>query len=334
MTDFATANPNTLPQVRADVYDIDPIRARVVLQNMHFDRQRPIVPSNVDRLAFEQSSGRFVQGTPIFVCSLPDGSRYLANGYHTLNGVIKSGTTQRLTFITLGVADMAEVAAVYATFDVHKARTWLDSMRAYGHADDVPLLRPAMAALRVLMQAFNDDRKGRPALSSRPLRQEWLSRYKPHVCGYAAAVACAPQTTRHLFQRGGIMAVGLETFRYQPSFAAEFWHAMAADDGLKVGDPRKTLLRWMGANRVAATGADTDTQSRAAALAWNAAFKGRDLSLLKPGTMDGITLLGTPWVDGRGPGEAVKGDKPTPPTPPRPPAGKGDGAADLFGAGA
>jgi hypothetical protein len=331
MTDFASANANSGANVRADIYDIDPVRARVILSGWHFERQRPIVNSNTDRLAYEMAAARFVQGTPLFVCQLPDGTRKLVNGYHTLHGVIKSKTTQRLTFITLAVADMEEASAVYASFDIHRPRTWLDGMRAVGMAEDIPLLRPSMAALAVLMQAFNHDRGTRPALQSRAVRHQWLERYRKEIGLYAAAVACAPQTTRHLFQRGGIMAVGLECFRYQPSFADEFWHAMAADDGLKVGDPRKTLLRWMGVNKVAATGADTNVQARAAALAWNAAFRGKDLSLLKPATMAGITILGTPWVDGRGPGEAVKGDKaPTP----RPPAG-GAAGGDLFdGAGA
>lgn len=331
MTDSTDANPLNPANVRADVFDIDAVRARVILQTWHFERQRPIVGTNVNRLDYEMEHGRFVQGTPIFCCTTPDGARYLVNGYHTLHGIIKSRKRQRLVIITLSVADMDEVSRVYATFDIHRGRTWLDSMRAFGGAEDVPLLRPAMAALAVLIERFHYDRKTNPVLQSRPLRFKWLEDYKAEIGAYAAAVACAPQSTRHLFQRGGIMAVGLECFRYQPSFAEEFWHAMAADDGLKIGDPRKTLLRWMAANKVAASGGtDTNVQSRAAALAWNAAFKRKELSLLKPGAMGAFTILGTPWIDGRGPGDA----KPAPePKPPRPPAA--GNADDLFdGAGA
>jgi hypothetical protein len=200
-------------------------------------------------------------------------------------------------------------------------------MRAVGMAEDVPLLRPATAAVAVLMQSFNADRSHRPEMQSRPVRLEWLERYREEITLFAQAIGCAPRPTYHLFQRGGVMAVGLETFRYQPSMAAEFWHGMAADDGLKVGDPRKTLLRLLQVNKVAATGASTNVQARACALAWNAAFKRRDLTLLKPNTMGLINILGTPW-DGRPPDDAT----PAPAPAPRPPAG--NGGADLFGAGA
>lgn len=95
--------------------------------------------------------------------------------------------------------------------------------------------------------------------------------------------------------RAPIMAVALATLRYQPSGATEFWSAVAADNGLQKGDPAKALLQFL-RNLVGVTGNATQRyQSRAAAAAWNAFWRGDRVGYIKPGLMTAFTLLGTPW---------------------------------------
>jgi hypothetical protein len=89
-------------------------------------------------------------------------------------------------------------------------------------------------------------------------------------------------------------------FRYQPSLAAEFWYATAHDEGLVTGQPEKALLSWL-RNSVAAGGQSAQREHcRATALAWNAAFKGREIQYVKPNQMAAFCLLGTPWANGLG----------------------------------
>jgi hypothetical protein len=86
----------------------------------------------------------------------------------------------------------------------------------------------------------------------------------------------------------------METARYQPSSAEEFWGGMIMDDGLKANDPRKVLLRYL--NNKPANAARDDTK-KATALAWNAFFVDRPLELLRPNQLKVFRIEGTPYGD-------------------------------------
>jgi len=96
------------------------------------------------------------------------------------------------------------------------------------------------------------------------------------------------------------MAVALETFRYQPSLAAEFWFATSHDEGLVTGQPEKALLSWLRNSRASGGQSAQREHCRATALAWNAAFRGEERTYIKPNQMGAFFLLGTPWAGGLG----------------------------------
>jgi len=273
----------------------DALRLR---KTCHFPLQREIRDRNVRRLGLEMEKGRFIQGTPVFFCVLPDGTQYIVNGNHTLEAVSYSGKPQTLVFIFLQVDTFAEAAAVYTSFDVHKARTWTDALRATGK-DQMPLASRVASAVKLIMSDFKYSPENVEANSSRASRFDAMDEYETAAGMLQDAIKGAPNLNQRIILRSAVMAVALETIRYQPSNGFEFWHAVAQDEGLVSGDARKALLRWL-LSHPASKGSATYLMSRACAHAWNAWWKNQSITVLRPSSAGKIVLLGTPWDGKRG----------------------------------
>jgi hypothetical protein len=149
------------------------------------------------------------------------------------------------------------------------------------------------AALRVRISDFKRIRtlELQSILDSHEMVMAAMREYLAEAEAYFTALAGT--ANRGLLYRSQVMAVALETLHYQPSGGFDFWQTTAADDGLRQGDPRKTLLRWLQDNP--GHGGTAEPTMRAAALAWNAHYQGRDLKVLRPSAMAAISIAGTPW---------------------------------------
>lgn len=324
----------------AKVVFVDPPYARHLRDTCHFDRQRAIAELNVQRLAVEMRNDRFIPGTTVYFAVLPDETMLILNGNHTLEAVCASGRSQALVFIFKRVADVAEAARLYGSFDIHKARTWTDALKAIGADKKILLSQAVMPAVGHIMQNFTYSPRNVEANTSREARFGAMSPYAPASSLLQAALVGAPGVHKQAIRRKGVMAVALETLRYQPSHATVFWKDLAHDDGLAAGDPRKTLLRWLlnpstGGGLIGATAANV--QSRAAIAAWNAWYRGDPLQVIRPGTGP-IIILGTPRSDPkRGSGDPSA--KPSawsegqPKVPDPSPPGPADELAELFDTG-
>ena len=302
-THMQTIKSAVLPQqdmnIRSAIEVVSPQEARRLRDTAHFDRQRNISSANVNRLAAEMTAGRFNVGTQIYLCVLPDGRELIVNGNHTLEAVHACGIPQILTVTRKAVRDENEAGRIYAVFDIQKVRSWTDSLRATGAGEDVPNASKVLAAIGVMERGFGSANATSDA--SRIQRISLIEDYKQAAILFAAATADAPKNSASLVRRAAIMAVALETLRYQPSAASEFWHNISHDDGLTTGQPEKALLSWMrNVTGAAGGGMAQKEHARAAALAWNAAFKGRQLQYVKPNQMGSFFLLGTPWANGLG----------------------------------
>jgi hypothetical protein len=293
MSDRLTAK--ILESLTSRVVAVTPEMARHLRDTCHFERQRPISATNIKRLAREMTKGRFIPGTPIFFCVLPDGGMAIVNGNHTLEAVVTSGMTQVLTFVLLRVASLKEAGDVYASFDMHKARTWLDALKAVGLEDAVEMPNQVMSAVGIIMQGFRYNAANVEAHRSRPARFETMLDYKSEAAIIHQALSGAPATHRRLVLRAAVLSVALETVRYQATMAVDFWRPLALDDGLTTGDPRKTLLRYL--QNTKAGGGPTQAQhmSKATSQAWNAWFEGRSLQVCRPTVGSVFVLAGTPW---------------------------------------
>ena len=289
MTTAVSANiTNTVALMTQEV-------ARRYRATCQYEGQRSISELNIKRLTGEMERGTFVQGTPITFCALPDGKLLLVNGNHTLETIARSGIAQTLSIIVLQVRNLDEVAQIYAAFDIHKVRSWANALHAHGLDQEIALAKPVMGAIGLIMQDFRYGSQNVVANSSRDARFSLMrERYRQPAALMEAAIQGAPGSIRKLCLRRAVLGAALELLRYQPSAAFEFWHGLAHDDGLYKGDPRKTLLRYLADNPI--TGPKENyKQAKCCALAWNAWFRNQELVLLKPNTMDELTLIGTPW---------------------------------------
>lgn len=285
-------------RLRSEVVVVDPAMAKTLRSSCHFERQRPINARNVERLAVEMRRGWFIPGTPIFFAVLPDGSMRIVNGNHTLEAVSEADVSLPLVFIYARVDDIEGAARIYASMDLQKMRTWSNALQALGLSGEVPMSNYVLPAIGILMAGFKADQTNVEATSSRTARFGKVDEYKEAAALLHASWTSAPLTNQRLLRRAAFMAVALETARYQPSTAVEFWGGAAKDDGLAANDPRKALLRYATNNKAMGAG-ERNSHCKAAGLAWNAFFAQRKLEVCKPNAMGDFRLSGTPWHNGK-----------------------------------
>ena len=281
--------------ITSDIELITPNMARYLRDTAHFERQRNISKANVDRLAKEMTAGRFNPGTQIFICVLPDGSRVIINGNHTLEAVALSAVPQILTITLRTVADLDEAGRIYAVFDIQKLRSWRDSLRAVGVADDIPNAAKVLTAIGVIECGFGHSSN---VAASRLDRIDRIEVYRDAAVLFSELTKNANSKNVLNLKRAGVLAVVLETLKHQPSAAYDFWLSVAHDDGLLIGTPEKSLLNWLRANTVAASQNGQKEHARAAAVAWNAKFKSKSIGSVRPNAMASFYLLGTPYHKG------------------------------------
>jgi hypothetical protein len=293
----ASAETSVSQKIKSETCIVAPATARWMRDNCHFDRQRKISHSNVGRLAAEMGAGRFIPGTQVYICTLPDGSNLIINGNHTLEAISECGISQTMTITEMKVSDIDEAGRIYAVFDIHKTRTWMDSLRGCGLEDTVDMAPKVLAAITAIDNNFEQNSFTHSNGNSRIERFKRLEEYKEAADLLSAAISGCPSHTTKLIKRAVVMAVALETLKHQPSTATEFWRSFAKDDGLVSGSPEKALIGWLRNANVTGQAARKE-MAIATALAWNAYFKGVPLVVCKPKQAGKFTLLGTPWSRG------------------------------------
>jgi hypothetical protein len=283
------------PQASSSVVLVTPEMARHMRDTMHFARQRKLSQQNISRLALEMAAGRFTPGTQIYITVLPDGTELVINGNHTLEAVFKSGNAQFLTITRVFVANEDEAGKIYSVFDIHKTRSWTDSLRAVGMEGITVNSAKFVAGINFLKSGFGHN-FGTPS-QSRSEVFELMEEYKDAAEILHHARQGGDQTLYAYINRSPVMAVALATARYQPVAAEEFWSAVARDNGLHVGMPAKTLITYLRDHK-AGGGERQKNMAMACALAWNAYFEGRELARLNVGLAKEFKLRGTAWDKG------------------------------------
>jgi len=88
-----------------------------------------------------------------------------------------------------------------------------------------------------------------------------------------------------------VIGVALATMRYQPA-ADEFWMKALFDDGLRRGDPAKTLINWFLSKEERNT--RPIVRARACSAAWGTHYEGRSLAKIHATSEKSSTIAGTP----------------------------------------
>jgi hypothetical protein len=275
---------------------VTPELAKKLRATCSFERQRPINTDHVKRLAVEMALGWFLAGTPIWFCRLPDGQRMIVNGNHTLEAIASGQVSVPLTFITQTVKDIEEAAQSYICFDIQRSRTWMQAAQGVGLDQTVPLLAPALSAMTHIIADFREVRLAQAAtVKSRRARFDEVKKYQSALVHLSGLFQGTPDANQRVVKRAATFSIAMVTMQAQPSTAETFWSELLKDDGLRVGDPRHTLLRYLNIKTTRVAHRDLLIGT---ALAWNAFYEDRSMAAIKPGQARQFRIAGTPWHSG------------------------------------
>ena len=294
---FTVETVAKFPDLYSEIVDVDPDLAKHLRATCHFERQRPITPRNVERLAREMRGGNFVKATPIFMCILPDNSMVIVNGNHTLEAVAGGVITMPLTFIYHRVNNMEEAAKIYVTMDIHKTRSWNVTLEAMGMKERIAMANKVMPGVRIIMDSFNSYVTSQGE-TSRLNIMEKMEEYADVALRLNTFWDDTPKRLQNYLSRAAFISVALITTQHQPTMAEEFWGGAARDDGLNRNDPRKQLLNYAMTHK-SASSASRVIDLNAAVLCWNAFFENRTMEILRPSQLKEIYILGTNWHKGK-----------------------------------
>ncbi len=285
----------------SEIVEITPAIAEQWLRDYSYEGQRPLSTGRVERLVFEMKRGTF-RTSEIRLVHV-GGKIQNTNGNHRLHAVVESGVTIRANVYHVIEEDNSGASDDYAYCDIHGIRNPNDQFAATDLLERSGLTRAQfnslVAALGPIIGGFMpiSYTTMSPELRSFDVRkksiQEWFSvadQYYQSFFNCDSAIGIA-------LKRKSVMSVALITFACQPEKAFAFWNGMAENDGLKKGDPRRTLHSFLLAN--AAKSIYPHAYSRYVAAAWNSWFKGETNLQLK--VYDGskpIRIMGSSY-DGK-----------------------------------
>lgn len=281
--------------------EIHPDLAARILKECWYEGQdhRKISAQHVRVLAADMRSGCWTGGMQIHIAEI-DGRYFLVDGYHRLNALIEAARAIEFSVIVTPCATIEEVKRLYWRHDFNqRPRPMVLAAVVDGAVDRNNLAKAqvasVMAAVLMIAARFAAPVSHAPVVGKSPDAR--LAAAKPwwkFGQEYFRHVGPAQRPLKDRLQRAALVSVGMLTLRYQPEKAAEFWSGVAADDGLRQGDPRKTLIHHITVN-VIGDGARQADQPFVAAAAWNAWFEGRALKVIKLQSGGSPIILGTPF---------------------------------------
>lgn len=225
--------------IEVGLREIGPQQAAEVLE-MNYQRQRKLDQRHVAFLANEMEQGRFMQGTKVHACTLPNRQQCLINGQHTVSAILKSGLPQLLTVQITRCKDEEEVAACYAREDLGKRRSKSVLYHAFGMEDllgcknsEAVLLGAAIEFLVQGVVGAIPDRKMSP-VEIMDLSKKMSWRYESFK---------QAKTDGRLQVNASLIALALVTA--DSDFSHDFWWGVATDDGLRNTDARKVFLNFI-----------------------------------------------------------------------------------------
>lgn len=287
---------------------ITPEMASRMLNNCEYEYQRPIKSWFVRFLAGESKRGAFKQDTAIELCSV-DGKDFLTDGRHRLSAIVESGMPQRMVIIKRKLRDDDAVAMDYSRTDKGIRRITSDDYRALRLGDELGLsdtdLNRYGSAIAMINSGFMVANQGKLHTDD---RLKMMRDYNDACSSYLEVIAGTDKALRSRLTRAATFSVALVTFRYSSTTYGDkvekFWHGVAWDDGLRVGDARKLANRHLletgmtgGSAGIASHRvASPSYSSRFLAQCFNAYIEGRELKHTKVyDNRKPIAILGSPF---------------------------------------
>lgn len=298
--------PVEAPDLRAVLSEgrvaIGPALAQVILDDAHYEGQRPVHPHHVTLLAEDMRRDRWTPGSQLCFGRLHN-QIYLINGRHRMTAVVQAGREIEFQILVLDVASPEQLAALYYRFDRRqRGRSDAEVLSALGVAEAHHLTKRMTKTVfdGALIIGFEFQRPNYQldpvAVRSDDARLEAASSWWKFGAIYERLIMAAPGKIKSKLYLGQVAAVAMVTIKHQPEKAEAFWGGLAKNDGLRRGDPRSTLITDL-LTRPANVGGKL-AAAIVAASAWGAFYEKREVQHLK--VMEGSTvrIAGTPF-DGR-----------------------------------
>jgi hypothetical protein len=294
----------SVPEVWTGALVVNPDRAREWLLDCHYPGQRRLTDTRVRLYQQEMASGLW-RLSELRFARLPDGRAFLLNGYTRLHAILATGLSLPFTITLVDVASMNDVAAEYATLDAHRVRQTKDLLRGYDLDEQLgfPVSDQERVARTagILASGFGKAshlRFARTVQFRLPYLLEWAPVARIVFDAIHTGHSPDPPTIR--ITNAPIFAVALVTARFQPDKSQAFWGAVAANDGLRRGQP-DWILRDFLARLSTSTVREWPGMSRRVAACWNAYMEDRPMAFARAepsretGDWAPIKLIGTPY---------------------------------------
>lgn len=283
---------------------ITPALAQRILKECAYPGQRRAYNHHVILLSESMAAGRWRGATQVFFGMVGE-QLYLMDGQHRMHGVVKSGKDIEFQISIEPVATMEDLAPLYWTFNVMtRARTVTEILNAARISTTYQLDKGIARAIYDAAGLIATDFRRTSTFVTAPtllrnidkrmaLASDWWGLGRQ----YQEAISVADSETKRRLLMVGTTAVALITFKYQPEKAAEFWRTVAADDGLRRGDPRKSLLKDLHSRRTHSGGQSAAVDHAVAAAAgWSAWLEGNGLAFIKVFADAFPIIAGTPYT--------------------------------------
>ena len=270
---------------------VTPEIAQTWLALWNYEHQRQIRPYHVNNLANEINLNRFRQKTQINFCHLKN-QYYLTNGQHTLSAIIKANKPLMLSVVVLDVNTKLEIAEDFSRHDTHLTRQLAVSLVAHEMHKELGVTSTELnwitsashlyafligeCQLRSSAQLTNDAKIEIVKNYGNLARDALRTYHQPHgkANGYMTK-----RTT---------LACAMHVYKWSPDICEVFYGEISKDDGLKIGDPRKTLLEYLRDTR-ASYGSFSSQKTaipdhyflKAQSICFNAFMKDKPLKMIK-----------------------------------------------------
>lgn len=295
--------------------------AREILATNTFPRQRKPTFAHTRMLLTTMEKGEFDGGAPIRFGRVGAKPAVLIDGQQRLSALSRmpADYSIEMPVVTSHCMTEVEVADIYSRIDRGRGRSMVDALRGLGVFDEkITGLTIAQAktvyACSTLFEMHlrpipisGSNYSSRSPKNRQVVMAPWLDAAR----SFYEAVANPNHGKYRLFMNRQVVCVGIATFG-DPEAAAkatEFWQAIAADDGLKAHDPRKTCLEFIrnvilrGENR---NGQGNNSKHTVSFLAygvtacWNAYYQGLSnftRIVTPPENKEALLIEGTRFAD-------------------------------------
>lgn len=291
-------------RARGGPLNMPPGIAQRILDELNFPEQRKRKLYRMRKHLLRIQRGAWRSSFCITFAVSRDGRIWLVDGQHRLWAIVEHDAPVPVRIVFDEVADEREARRLYAFFDeMDSVRNSTEVLDALGVSETMGVKRITAQrlyrALPLLMNNFEAVRGGTASndagdVKLQDLRMAEIGNWQLEAVKYERICATADPYIQKKLMGAGCMAVALYTLKHQPARAIEFWTGVAANDGLRKGDPRSRLIADMQERALSVGSVRQSVQQPS--IAWNAWNEGRELKIIKCLNGAAISIWGTPMA--------------------------------------